>query len=59
MNNVGNWVLGGSSAVLGVCGLFVSAKAGPETVGYYGGLAIFAICVLFVMHLIRTSEDHG
>ena len=59
MNNVGNWVLGGSSAVLGVCGLFVSANAGPGTVGYYGGLAIFAICTLFVMHLIRTSDDHG
>ena len=47
MNNVGNWVLGGSSAVLGVGGLFVAAQAGPGTVGYYGGLAMFAICFLF------------
>ncbi len=60
MNNVGNWVLGGCSAVLGVGGLFVSAHTGPGSpVGYYGGLAMFAICVLFIMHLIRTSEHHG
>ena len=59
MHNVGNWVLGGSSTVLGVCGLFVSAKAGPDSVGYYGGLAIFAICFFFIMHLIRTSESHS
>ena len=59
MNNVSNWVLGGSSAVLGLGGLFVAAQAGPGTVGYYGGLAMFAICVLFVMHLIRTSDSHG
>ncbi len=59
MNNVGNWVLGASSAVLGVSGLFVSAKAGSGSVGYYGGLAMFAICTLFIMHLIRTSDSHG
>ena len=59
MHNVGNWVLGGSSAVLGVGGLFAAAQAGPGSVGYYGGLAMFAICVLFIMHLIRTSDSHG
>ncbi|MDE0056825.1 MAG: hypothetical protein OXI22_14065 [Defluviicoccus sp.] len=59
MNNVGNWVIGGSSAVLGVAGLFVSAQADPGSVGYYGGLAMFAICILFIMHLIRTSDSHG
>ena len=59
MNHVGNWVLGASSAVLGVGGLFVSAKAGSGSVGYYGGLAMFAICTLFIMHLIRTSDSHG
>lgn len=59
MHNVGNWVLGGSSALLGVCGLFVAANAGPGTVGYFGGLAMFAICFLFIMHLIRTSDSHA
>ena len=59
MNNVGNWVIGGSSAVLGVAGLFVSAQASSGSVGYYGGLAMFAICILFIMHLIRTSDSHG
>ena len=59
MNNVGNWVIGGSSAVLGVAGLFVSAQAAPGSVGYYGGLAMFAICIFFIMHLIRTSDSHG
>ena len=59
MRNVGNWVIGGMSAALGVGGLFVSAQASAGSVGYYGGLAMFAICTLFIMHLIRTSDSHG
>lgn len=55
MLNVANWVLGGFSAVMGVAALFVASRAG-EGLGYYGGLAMFVVCVMFVMHLIRTSE---
>ena len=58
MGNVGNWVLGGCSLVLALCGLFVSSHAGAG-VGYYGGLFMFVICIMFIWHLIRTSDDHG
>jgi hypothetical protein len=57
VNNVGNWVLGATSAVLGVAGLFVSARAG-HGVGYVGGLIAFLFCTGFVLYLIKTSFDH-
>ena len=57
MENFSNWILGFFSAVFGVAGLFVAARAG-EGLGYYGGLAMFAFGVLFVFILIRTSLDH-
>ena len=57
MENVTNWILGFCTAVMGVAGLFVSARAG-EGVGYYGGLAMFVFAVLFVFFLIRTTMDH-
>lgn len=56
MEHPGNWVLGACSAILGVAGLFVSARVG-EGVGYYGGLAIFAAGILFTMYLIKSSFD--
>lgn len=58
MESSENWFLGGFSAVLGIAGLFVAAHAG-EGVGYYGGIAMFVFCVLFVMHLIKTGTAHG
>ena len=57
MNNVGNWVIGAASALLGTAALFVSAKAG-HGVGYFGGLAIFLFCAVFVLYLIKTAFDH-
>ncbi len=54
MENPGNWALGFCAAILGLGGLFVSAGAGGS-VGYYGGLAIFAFGVLFILHLIRIG----
>lgn len=57
MNNMSNWVLGFSSAVMAISALFVAARAG-DGVGYYGGLAMFLFCVAFVFHLVRTTMDH-
>lgn len=57
MDNISNWVLGFSAAVMGLGGLFVAARAG-EGLGYYGGLAMFVFAIGFVFFLIRTSMDH-
>jgi hypothetical protein len=57
MENFSNWVLGFSSIVMGLAGLFVAARAG-EGLGYYGGLAMFVFAIGFVFFLIRTSLDH-
>lgn len=56
MEHPGNWVLGACSAILGVAGLFVSARVG-EGVAYYGGLVMFAVGVLFAMYLIKATFD--
>ena len=57
MEHGGNWFLGVCAAILAVGGLFVTARAG-QGVGYYGGLAMFAFGVLFVMYLIKVSTGH-
>lgn len=57
MHNVNNWILGGFAALFAVGALFVSARAG-HGVGYYGGLAMFAFCILFILHLMKTTYDH-
>jgi hypothetical protein len=57
MDNFSNWVLGFCAAIMGIAGLFVSARAGVG-LGYYGGLAMFLFAVLFVFFLIRTTMDH-
>lgn len=57
MDNFTNWILGFSTIVMGLGGLFVAARAGAG-LGYVGGLAIFVFAVLFVFLLIRTSMDH-
>ena len=57
MNNVSNLIFGFATIVMGICGLFVAARAGAG-LGYFGGLAIFVFAVLFVFLLIRTSMDH-
>lgn len=62
LNYTGNWFLGACAAVMSVAALFVASHSG-HGVAYYGGLAMFLFCVLFVMNLIRTStgnvEEHG
>lgn len=57
MQNAGNWVLGGVSAIMGVAGLFVASRAGYG-LGYYGGLAMFVFCVLFIMFMMKSGYDH-
>ena len=57
MKNAGLWLLGFCSVVLGLCGLFVSSHTGGG-IGYYGGIAMFAFSIVFVMHLIRTADSH-
>ncbi|MBT5048518.1 MAG: hypothetical protein HOM58_08435 [Rhodospirillaceae bacterium] len=57
MNHVGNWVMGGVTALLAVGGLFVAATA-AEGVPYYGGLLFFVFAVLLVFMFIKVSTDH-
>src|SRR5262245_12849044 len=39
-----SWVLGGVSGFLGLAGLFVAARSGPQApVGYYGGIVFFLV----------------
>ena len=57
MNHVGNWVMGGCTAVLAVGGLFVASTAGSG-VAYYGGLGFFVFAVLMVFLFIKVSTDH-
>lgn len=57
MENFSNWILGFSTILMGIGGLFVAARAGVG-LGYIGGLGIFVFAVLFVFYLIRTTMDH-
>lgn len=56
MNHMGNWVMGACTLILGICGLFVAARAG-HGVGYYGGLGFFLFAVFFVFLMIKVSYD--
>jgi len=55
-----NWVLGGFIAILGLGGLLAAAGSGIHgPVGYYGGLAVFAISVLIVFYLVKRAFDEA
>jgi cytochrome c oxidase subunit 2 len=55
-----NWVVGGFAALLGLGGLFLAARSGAEgPVGYYGGLALFAIGVLIAFSLVKLTFDEA
>jgi hypothetical protein len=56
MNSVSDLILGGVTAVLGVIGLFVAARAHDE-VGYYGGLLFFIFAVGLIFFQIKRSYD--
>jgi cytochrome c oxidase subunit II len=53
------WLLGGLAALLALGGLFVAARSGDSPVGYYGGLALFATCVLIVFYLEKLTFDEA
>ncbi|MGH6927480.1 MAG: hypothetical protein ACREEV_04105, partial [Dongiaceae bacterium] len=53
-----NWVLGGLAVIVGLGGLFVAAGS-DGAVGYYGGLAIFAIGILVVFYLMKLAFDEA
>ncbi len=55
---MGNWVLGSVTAVMGVCGLYVSSRAGFG-VAYYGGLLFFLFAILFIFNLIKIGYDEA
>ncbi len=44
------------TGVMSVGGLFVASNAGFG-VAYYGGLLFFVFAVLFVMFLVKVSQD--
>jgi hypothetical protein len=55
-----NWVLGGVSAVLGLGGLFVAARAGAhEPVGYYGGIGFFLVSLMIVFFFVKLAFDEA
>lgn len=55
-----SWVLGGIAGVLGLGGLFVSARSGLHApVGYYGGLVFFAISLVIVFYLVKLALDEA
>jgi hypothetical protein len=56
MNHVSNWIMGGCTLILAICGLFVAARAG-HGVGYVGGLVFFLFAIFFIFILIKSSFD--
>ncbi|HXV26092.1 MAG TPA: hypothetical protein VED46_17780 [Alphaproteobacteria bacterium] len=56
MNGVGDWILGGATAVLGIIGLFVASHAHDE-VGYYGGLLFFIFAVGLILFQVKRRYD--
>jgi hypothetical protein len=52
------WLTGGMFSLIGILGLMMSSKA-HDTVGYYGGLAIFVGAVLVIFFLIHRGTGAG
>lgn len=60
MQTIGNWLAGGSAAVIGLLGLFMSSHAKDGFI--YGiGLVVAVACVLFIMNTIMhaTGKAEG
>jgi uncharacterized membrane protein len=49
------WLTGGMFGIISVLGLMMASKA-HDTVGYYGGLAIFVGAVLVIFFLIHRGS---
>ena len=54
------WLSGGMFGLIGILGLMMSSKA-HDSLGYYGGLAIFVGAVLVIFFLIHrgTATESG
>jgi hypothetical protein len=50
------WLTGGMFGFISILGLMMSSRA-HDSVGYYGGLAIFAGAVLVIFFLIHRGTD--
>jgi hypothetical protein len=50
------WLTGGMFGIISILGLMMASKA-HDTVGYYGGLAIFIGAVLVIFFLIHRGSD--
>jgi hypothetical protein len=48
------WLTGGMFGLISILGLMMASKA-HDTVGYYGGLAIFVGAVLVIFFLIKRG----
>jgi len=58
MQKIGNWMMGGLAAGLGLLALFVSSRAADDYV--YGiGLIVAVACGLFVMSLLKQGFDQA
>ena len=56
MKNVGNWVLGGCVALLGIAALVLAGRA-QDTALHLSALGIFVFSFFFVMMLVRQAFD--
>jgi hypothetical protein len=50
------WIVGGLLAAVSIAGLFLARAAAGDT-GYWGGLLLFALCVLGVFAAIADAYD--
>jgi hypothetical protein len=58
MGPVRRWALGLVTAILGLFALFVASRA--EHGGLYaGGLIVFAMCVIYIAILIKSTFDEA
>ena len=53
-----DWLWGGLAGFFGLIALFVSARGAENPVAYFGGLAFFGFCVLFIAYQVKRACDH-
>ena len=59
MKESGVWIWSGLVGVMGVIALYVASRGGDNPVAYWGGLAFFALGVLFIFWQIKRGFDHA
>ena len=58
MGDVSKWIWCGLVALMGIAGLFVSARGG-HSVPYWGGLVFAGFAVAFIFLMIKRSYDEA